>query len=207
MLFRGQDASFQTMRIRILIALSLCFGFALYGADKIASSIEEVTADTSKSDVQFALSAVLHTVHGSFKVKSGTVRLDVATGRLSGQIIVDLNTGDSGVQERDRHMREDVLESERFPEAVFSPDRLSGRFSLEGESQVGLHGILRIHGQDHEITVPAAVKVHEGHLIATAKFVVPYVKWGMKDPSTFVLRVSDKVDVSVSLVGTVRPPL
>jgi polyisoprenoid-binding protein YceI len=192
------------MRIRILIALSFCLGFALLGAEKIAPSVQEVAVDASRSNVQFALSAVLHTVHGMFKVKSGTVRFDVATGRASGQIIVDLESGDTGVQERDRRMHEDVLESRRFPEAVFSPDRVTGQVSLEGEYQVVLHGILRIHGQDHEVTVPATVNVHEGQVIAIAKFMVPYVEWGMKDPSTFLLRVSDKVDVAVSLVGTVR---
>ena len=81
---------------------------------------------------------------------------------------------------------------------------MTGHVSLEGENQVVLHGILRIHGQDHDVTVPATVKVHEGQIIAMAKFMVPYVEWGMKDPSTFLLRVSDKVDVAVSLVGTVR---
>jgi polyisoprenoid-binding protein YceI len=192
------------MRIRILIALSFCVGFALLGADKIASPVQEFAVDASKSNVQFALSAVLHTVHGMFKVKSGTVRFDAATGSASGQIIVNLESGETGVQERDRHMHEDVLESERFPEAVFSPDRVTGHVSLEGEFHVVLHGIMRIHGQDHEVTLPVTVKVHEGQIIATAKFIVPYVQWGMKDPSTFLLRVSDKVDVTVSLVGTVR---
>jgi polyisoprenoid-binding protein YceI len=191
------------MRIRILIVLSLCVGFALLGADKIAPSVQEVMVDVSRSDLHFTLGAVLHTVHGTFKVKSGTVRLDVATGRASGQIIVDLKSGNTGVQERDRHMHEDVLESGRFPEAVFSPDHLTGQLALEGESQIVVHGTLRIHGQDHEISVPVKVKVHETQVIATANFAVPYVKWGMKDPSTFVLRVSDRVDVAVSLVGTV----
>jgi polyisoprenoid-binding protein YceI len=192
------------MRIRILIALSFCIGVALFGADKIAPSVREVAVDTSKSNVQFALSAVLHTVHGTFKVKGGTVRFDTATGRAGGQIIVDLESGDTGVQERDRLMHEDVLESRRFPEAVFSPDRVTGQVSFEGEYQVVLHGILRIHGQDHEVTVPAKVKVHEGKFTAIAKFMVPYVEWGMKDPSTLLLRVSDKVDIAVSLLGTVR---
>jgi hypothetical protein len=72
------------------------------------------------------------------------------------------------------------------------------------EHQVGIHGNLQIHGQDHEISVPVSVKVHAGQAIATAKFMVPYVTWGMKDPSTFVLRVSAKVAVTVNLVGTVR---
>jgi hypothetical protein len=26
---------------------------------------------------------------------------------------------------------------------------------------------------------------------------VPYIKWGMKNPSTFILRVSDKVEITV----------
>ena len=45
------------------LATGLCVGFALLGADKIASSVQEVAVDASKSNVQFALSAVLHTVH------------------------------------------------------------------------------------------------------------------------------------------------
>jgi polyisoprenoid-binding protein YceI len=128
------------------------------------------------------------------------VRFDAATGRASGQIVVDLKSGNTGNQERDRHMNEDVLESDRFPEAVFSPDRVTGQLSSEG--RVLVHGILRIHGQDHEITVPARMSVGERQVSGTANFVVPYVKWGMKDPSTLLLRVKDTVDVTVSLVGT-----
>jgi polyisoprenoid-binding protein YceI len=179
----------------------LCIGFALLGAEKADASVQEITIDPSRSDVQFELSAVLHTVHGRFKVKSGTIHFDSATGKAMGQIIVDLKSGDTGVPERDRHMHEDVLESARFPEAVFSPVLLTGQIFSEGEHQVGVHGTLRIHGQDHEISVPVAVKVRGGQAIATAKFVVPYVAWGMKDPSTFVLRVSDKVEVTANLVG------
>ncbi len=37
---------------------------------------------------------------------------------------------------------------------------------------------------------------------ATAKFSVPYVAWGMKDPSNLVLRVDKIVDVDVTLAGT-----
>lgn len=188
------------MRIRILVVLALCAGLKLLGADKTAPSVQEFTVDASRSTVEFTLGAVLHTVHGRFTVQSGMVRFDAATGRASGRIVVDLRSGNTGVQERDRHMHEEVLESERFPEAFFSPDRVTGQISSEG--QVLVHGILRIHGQDHDITVPARVSVHERQVSGSANFVVPYVKWGMKDPSTFVLRVKDTVNVTVNLVGT-----
>ncbi len=187
------------MRVRILVVLALCAGLKLLGADKTAPSVQEFTVDASRSTVEFTLGAVLHTVHGRFTVKSGMVRFDAATGKASGRIVVDLRSGNTGVQERDRHMHEEVLESERFPEALFTPDQVTGQIS---EGHMLVHGILRIHGQDHEITVPARVSVRDRQVSGSANFVVPYVKWGMKDPSTFVLRVKDNVNVTVNLVGT-----
>ena len=188
------------MRVRILVILSLCAGLKLLGAEKTAPSVQGFTVDASRSTVEFTLGAVLHTVHGRFTVKSGMVRFDAVTGRASGRIVVDLRSGNTGVKERDQHMHEEVLESERFPEAIFTPDRVTGQISSEG--QVLVHGILQIHGQDHEITVPATVNTHDRQVSGSVNFVVPYVKWGMKDPSTFVLRVKDTVDVTVKLVGT-----
>jgi hypothetical protein len=35
------------------------------------------------------------------------------------------------------------------------------------------------------------------------KFLVPYVKWGLKNPSTFILRVDDKVTIDVHAVGQI----
>ena len=194
------------MKTPILILLWLYFGFTAAAAETISPSAQEVIIDLdpSKSTVQFALSAVLHTVHGTFKVKGGTVRWDIVTGKTSGQIVVDVKSGYTGVGARDRQMHEAVLESDRFPEAVFSPDRVTGQVSMEGESQVDVHGILRIHGHDHEVTFHGKVNVQDGRVTGSTKFVMPYVNWGMKDPSTFVLRVNDKVDLEMSLAGTIR---
>jgi hypothetical protein len=53
----------------------------------------------------------------------------------------------SGDGERDHSMHRDVLESARFPEAVFSPDRVTGQLALTGESEVAVHRVMRIHGR------------------------------------------------------------
>ena len=192
------------MKTPILILLWWYFGFTAGAAEKISPSAQEVIIDPSKSTVQFALSAVLHTVHGTFKVKGGTVRWEIATGQTHGQIVVDVKSGYTGVAARDRQMHDAVLESDRFPEAVFLPDRVTGQVSMEGESQVDVHGILRIHGQDHEVTFHGKVNLQDHRVTASAKFVMPYVSWGMKDPSTFVLRVNDKVDLEMNLTGIIH---
>ena len=64
--------------------------------------------------------------------------------------------------------------------------------------------ILRIHGQDHEVTFHGKENLQDDRVTASAKFVMPYVSWGMKDPSTFVLRVNDKVDLEMSLTGIIH---
>ena len=51
------------------------------------------------------------------------------------------------------------------------------------------------------MTVPVTVQVKNDLVTARAKFAVPYVAWGMKDPSNLVLRVDKIVDVEVALNG------
>src|SRR6202142_3078933 len=90
--------------------------------------------DTTRSTVQFTLADVLHTVHGNFKVKHGAMRYDPLTGRISGDVVIDATSGESGSDARDRRMHKNILESDRFPEIVFTPDRMEGTVAPQGAS-------------------------------------------------------------------------
>jgi len=158
--------------------------------------------DPAKSSVKFTLGDVLHTVHGSFKVKHGALQLD-STGKMSGDIVVDAQSGDSGNGMRDRKMHREILESERFPEISFRPDRVEGPVASSGKSSVKVHGMLNIHGADRDITVPAEIEANADHWTAMVHFSVPYQKWGMKNPSTLFLRVNDSVEIDLVAAGTV----
>jgi len=191
------------MSARLIVYLLLCICGDLVAAETAPTSSGVLTfnIDPANSTVQFTLGALLHTVHGTFRIKSGAVRFDPNSGKASGQISVDVRSGNTGEGTRDRQMHANVLESERFPDAVFSPDRINGRLASSGASDVEVHGLLRIHGRDHEMTIPVRVQMQNASLTARAKFTVPYVSWGMRDPSTFVLQVAKSVDVDVTLVG------
>jgi polyisoprenoid-binding protein YceI len=190
---------------RLLAILLICFCHQAIAAENppFASGSVEIEFNPSQCTVQFTLGALLHTVHGSFKVKGGTVRFDPASGKASGQIAVDVRSGETGESARDRLMHESVLESDRFPEAVFAPNHVKGRFAPSGESQLEVHGSLSLHGAEHDMTIPVKVKGQNDFVTATAKFAVPYVAWGMKDPSNLVLRVDQSVEVEVKLTGAV----
>jgi polyisoprenoid-binding protein YceI len=166
--------------------------------------------DPAQTKVTFTLGDALHTVHGTFKLKSGNLQFDPARGVLAGQVVVDAASGNSGSAARDNRMNNKILESARYPEIAFRPDRIQGKVAAEGASDVRVHGLFSIHGAEHELTVPAHVQFSGSELAADLKFTVPYVQWGMKNPSVLFLRVGDQVEIAVHAVaiapGTPRLP-
>jgi hypothetical protein len=70
---------------------------------------------------------------------------------------------------------------------------------------VQLDGIFRLHGTEHPMTLTLPVQVKGTSLSARTPIVIPYVAWGPKNPSKFLLRVSDKVDIDITAAGRVLP--
>lgn len=157
--------------------------------------------DAKQTAADFTLSDVLHTVHGTFQEKRCDIHFDPATTSVSGEVVFDATSGHSGSDGRDQKMHTDVLESGRYPEISFRPDRIDGKVSALGTLTVQVHGVFGIHGAEHEITVPVLVKLEADHWEASAHFQVPYAKWGMKNPSVLFLRVGDVVDIDFHAAG------
>jgi len=182
--------------------LTFLFSIALFHALLMAAPTlgQEIALDVDigRSTVEFTLADVLHTVHGHFKIRTGAIRFDPSTNKISGDVVVDAASGESGSEGRDRRMHKNILESGRYPDIVFSPDRVDGTVAAQGASDVRVHGLFRIHGAAHEITLPVHVQMADGKATATTHFTIPYVKWGMKNPSNLLLRVSDKVDIDIT---------
>lgn len=161
--------------------------------------------DAKRTSVHFTLGSVLHTVHGAFALKQGSLRLDPASGKMSGEIVVDARSGDSSNGLRDRKMHREILESEKFPEITFQPMRIEGTLAPEGKSSVQIHGTFSLHGVAHDITVPAEVTLSPSQWTAAIRFHVPYVKWGLKNPSTLFLRVDEAVEIEIEASGETSP--
>lgn len=178
---------------------------ALYLAGAISSvAAQEFTLhlDPAQSSAAFTLTATAHTVHGTFNLKSGEVHFDPASGKASGEIVFDAASGQTGNQSRDHKMHKDVLQSAQYPEVTFRPDRAEGALAPQGESTLQVHGLFGVHGSEHELTVPVQVSLSADTWNATAHFVVPYVTWGMKNPSNFFLKVGDTVEIEFRCSGT-----
>jgi len=170
-----------------------------------ASSAAEwrIEVDPLRANVSFTLKATMHSVHGTAAATSGGFSVDPDTGAATGEIVIDATSADTGNGSRDKKMHRKVLVTADNPLIVFRIRRLEGHLALEGASEVTLHGEIEILGQPHEIAIPLRVEINGGGFTAHAEFEIPYVEWGLKDPSTFILRVAKEVQVVIEAEGTI----
>jgi len=138
-------------------------------------------------------------------VQSGTVDFDLAASKISGSIVVAAGSGNSGDPSRDKKMNSDVLDVAHYSEVTFAPKSYQGTIAASGDSTIQVTGIFTLHGTPHDITVPMQIHMDGSSLTAKTHFVVPYVQWGMKDPSVFILKVAKEVDIDLTLAGRVTP--
>jgi polyisoprenoid-binding protein YceI len=173
----------------------------------VAASAQQLSAtlDPAATQIKFMLDATLHTVHGTFKLKSGQLQWDPASGKASGSIVIDATSGNTDNTSRDKNMHNQVLESAKFPEIIFTPSQITGKLNKEGTSQLMAAGTVRVHGQDHDATLSLSTQpAASGTLQVNTQIQIPFVKWGMKDPSTFLLHVGDTVNVEIQAIAKVQ---
>jgi polyisoprenoid-binding protein YceI len=180
-----------------LLGLLVVLGLTAAARAQAPATPIAITLDPSTTSIRWTLDTTAHTVHGTFKLKNGAFKIDPATGSVNGEIVVDAASGESGDSARDKRMHSAVLESAQYPTITFRPTHIDGKIDLAAAGSVVVDGILNLHGQDHPMKI--TVNLHpQGDGVALAThFTVPFVAWGLKDPSTFVFRTDKQVTLDV----------
>jgi polyisoprenoid-binding protein YceI len=180
-----------------LLGLLVVLGLTAAARAQAPATPIAITLDPSTTSIRWTLNTTLHTVDGTFKLKNGAFKIDPATGSVNGEIVVDAGSGESGDSGRDKRMQSAVLESAQYPTITFRPTHIDGKIDLAAAGSVVVDGILNLHGQDHPMKI--TVNLHpQGDGVALAThFTVPFVAWGLKDPSTFVFRTDKQVTLDV----------
>lgn len=180
--------------------LAVVAGFALTASGQ---SQQHYRVDPGTSEVRFTLGASDHPVEGSFHVTSGDFTLDPQSGAMTGTVSVDASSGQSGNQSRDKKMTTAQLKAQTYPAVTFAPVKFSGQVKESGDSSGPVEGTFTLIGQAHPITVPMSVQMDGDHFSASGSFTVPFVSWGVKDPSFMFMKVDKEVKIDLKLTGTV----
>jgi len=178
-------------------------GLALILAPAALAQHQTFAVNPDASEVKMTLKTTHELVNGSFHIQSGLIEFDRSNPKMSGLVIVLPNSGKTGNGSRDKKMYKDILMVEQFATVTFQPETYSGNLAPSGDSNIQVTGIFTLLGTPHEITVPMKIHIEGAGATAKGHFVVPYVQWGLKNPSFLIWKADDDVAIDLNLVGHV----
>lgn len=122
------------------------------------------------------------------------------------RVTVDLTTLRSDQSRRDNFIKDNTLETRRFPRADFVIKRATGLpapLPLTGEWRVTLIGDLTLHGVTKELSWEGTVKRSGADVTGTATTKFTFGQFGMERPVVgSVLSIVDEIRLEVDFVGT-----
>lgn len=183
------------------LLLTVAF-LALFSSRPGWADLRTLSLTPDQTEITFDLDATGHDVHGTLSLAEAEVLFDSETGTASGTITIDASGADTGNPKRDKKMHNSVLLSVKFPQIEFTPTALVGELADAGTSEVTLKGTVNIVGGEHPLEMTAQVEIDGDTVHFETTFEVPYVDWGLKNPSLFVLRVAKSVTVTIVGDGT-----
>lgn len=179
--------------------------FALAAALAPAALAQHQTfvVNPDASQVKITLQTTHEVVNGAFHIQSGSIEFDRGTPRMLGSVVVLAGSGQTGNDSRDKKMKKEILKVEQYATVSFEPKSYTGGLAASGDSTIQATGIFTLLGAPHEITIPMQVHLDGSSATAKAHFVVPYIQWGLKDPSFMFWKADKDVAIDLYLVGAI----
>ena len=155
------------------------------------------------SEVRMTLKTTHELVSGTFHIQSGSIEFDRSSPKMSGSVVVLAGSGNTGNDSRDRKMRNDILKVDRYTTVSFAPKTYTGTIAPAGDSTIQVSGVFTLLGNPHNLTIQMQIHMDGSKATTKAQFVVPYVQWGLKNPSLLFWKADNDVAIDLNLVGQV----
>jgi len=145
------------------------------------------------------------TVGGSFEAKTKNLSGDVTPasdeqGAVRGALKVELQTLETGIGIRDRHMKNNYLEVEKGPE--FSTAMIEDIRVEKMAGKTVFTAMLSLHGQKRKVTGAAELQQKDGSIKVQAQFPLKVSDFDIPAPTYLGVGVRDEIQIKVSLMAT-----
>jgi polyisoprenoid-binding protein YceI len=153
------------------------------------------------SEVKITLKTTHELVNGTFHVQSGSIEFDRSAPKMSGSGAVLAGSGKTGNDSRDKKMNKDILKVDQYTTLSFAPKTYTGTIAPSGDSTIQVSGVFTLLGNPHNLTIPMQIHMDGSKATARAYFVVPYVQWGLKNPTFMFWKAENDVAIDLNLVA------
>ena len=177
------------------------FAVAMLCTYTAAAQHQLLVVDPDASEVKMTLKTNHEVVDGTFHIESGSIQFDRNSPNVSGSVVVATGSGRTGNDSRDKKMKKDVLKAEQFATVTFAPKTYAGTIAPSGDSSIQVSGVFTLLGAPHDLTIPMHIHLDGTQAAAKAQFVIPYVQWGLKNPSFMIWKAENDVAIDLKLVG------
>jgi polyisoprenoid-binding protein YceI len=179
------------------VALALIF------APAALAQHQTFAVNPDASDVKMKLNTTHEVVNGTFHIQSGSIEFDRSAPKMSGSVAVLAGSGKTGNDSRDKKMNKDILKVDQYTTVSFAPKTYTGTIAPSGDSTIQVSGVFTLLGTAHDLTIPMQVHIDGSKAMAKGQFIVPYVQWGLKNPSFMFWKAENDVAIDLNLVGQV----
>lgn len=187
-------------------------GLALIAAAASPGAAETFQIEPGEPNlVRFESKAPLETFDGKTRQVRGHVRFDASdlSQWIEVQVEVDLASFDTGIEIRNRHMRENHLETDKYPKAVFKGGKVHGASQKHirvGETvRFEIEGVLSLHGVDKPLRAPIEMTLESvdgsKQIRVAASFQVKLSDHEIKRPRFLIMKLDEVQRLKVALVA------
>lgn len=110
---------------------------------------------------------------------------------------VDLNSLDTGIGLRNRHMRENYLHTEQFPFTHFTGKLIKAEAVKEGEYAVTAEGTMFIHGIEKQMTVEGMIQATASGYRIQAKFTAALTDYNIEVPQLMFFKIDENMQLEL----------
>jgi hypothetical protein len=179
------------------------FALAVILAPAAHAQYQTFAVNPDASEIKMTLNTTREVVNGTFHIQSGSIEFDRSNPKMSGLVAVLTGSGKTGNDSRDKKMYKDILKVDQYTTVSFAPKTYTGTIPPSGDSTIQVSGVFTLLGNPHNLTISMQIHMDGSKATARAQFVVPYVQWGLKNPSFLFWKAENDVAIDLVLVGTI----
>jgi len=92
-----------------------------------------------------------------------------------------------------------------FPVATYEVEHVNGYDAQKSIQKITVNGTMTLHGTKHALVLEFALSRDGQATVAVTHFLIPYVAWGIKDPSNAFIHVEKEVLIEITARGSMAP--
>lgn len=182
--------------LRVMIIIALIF-----------SAVINLTAQKyyvnqkSQNEIKFISDAAMETVIGTTDNIDGYLELDNTASFTGSKIYfeVELNSLDTGLELRNKHLRKEYLHTEKYPAAYFEGKIISEKSIGKDTSNVTSEGTFFLHGKKIITQISGTIIKNNATFNLKSNFSINLKDYGIKIPTVMFMKVNEEIQIVMNL--------